>query len=203
MAIIATNSASGNYTLIEAGNYPGRCVQMIHIGTIEENIQGTIKKLNKVRLTWELPTELKDGEEGKPAIISKEFTLSLNEKATLRKYLASWRGRDFTEEQAKEFDLTVLIGIAGLVNIIHKPNKDGSKIYAEIGSISPMPRGMICDPQINTSKILSYDDFDEEFFNSLPDYLKDKVRSSDEYKAMTAPCETYVHEGVLESDVPF
>jgi len=190
MSIIATNAGGGGFTPIDAGNYPARCYQMIHIGTIEETIQGQVKRLNKVRLTWELPTEMKEWKEGegeKPAIISKDFTLSMNEKATLRKYLASWRGKDFSEEEAKSFDVTRLLGKACLVNVIHKPSKDGSKTYAEIGSISPLPKGMTCPDQFNPSAELSYDNFDYALFESLPDFIKDKVKSSDEYKAMKHP----------------
>jgi hypothetical protein len=207
MPIIATNSGGGGFTPIEAGNYPARCYQMIHIGTIEENIQGNIKKLNKVRLTWELPTEMKEWKEGegeKPAIISKDFTLSMNEKATLRKYLASWRGKDFTEEEAKAFDVTKLLGKACLLNVIHKPSKDGSKTFAEIGSISPLPKGMTCADQINPTGVLSYDSFDYSLFESLPDFIKDKVKSSDEYKAMAHPNATQAVTTTDEDDeLPF
>ena len=58
MAIIATSNGGTSYEPIPSGSYPARCYSMIHLGTIEENILGTVKKLNKVRITWELPTEL-------------------------------------------------------------------------------------------------------------------------------------------------
>lgn len=206
MAIIASSSGGGNFTPIEAGNYAARCVQMIHIGTVEETIQGKIKMLNKVRLTWELPTEMKEFKEGegeKPLTISKEFTLSLSDRATLRKYLASWRGKDFTEDQAKAFDITVLVGVPGLLNVIHKTSKDGSKVYAEVGTITPLMKGMECPPQINPSKILSYDGFDYALFDSLPDFIKDKMKSSDEYKAMAHPQEVNATGSVSEEDLPF
>ena len=108
MAIIATSNGGTSYEPIPSGSYPARCYSMIHLGTIEENILGTVKKLNKVRITWELPTELKvfkeeNGEQ--PHVISKEFTLSLHEKATLRNFLKNWRGKDFTEDEAKAFDI--------------------------------------------------------------------------------------------------
>lgn len=206
MAIIATNNGGSNYSPIEAGNYTARCFQMVHIGTVEETIQGQTKRLNKVRLTWELPTELKEYKEGegeKPAIISKEFTLSLNEKATLRKYLASWRGKDFTEEQAKSFDIEALIGKPCMLNVIHKASKDGTKTYAEIGSISPLPKGLVCDPPINQPTVLSYDKFDEALFESLPDFVKDKVKSSEEYKALSAPHSTDTLHDEDEDLLPF
>jgi hypothetical protein len=56
MAIIAEKSGS-SYFLIEAGSYAARCYSMVHIGTIEEEFNGEKKKRNKVRLTWEIPSE--------------------------------------------------------------------------------------------------------------------------------------------------
>lgn len=208
MAIIASNNGGGNYTPIEAGNYPARCIQMVHIGTILEEIMGVKKTLNKVRLTWELPTELKEYKEGegeKPALISKEFTLSLNEKATLRKYLASWRGKDFTEEEAKAFDLEKLIGKPCLLNVIHKQSKDGTKTYAEISSVSPLAKGMVCDDQITPSTVLSYDNFDYALFETLPDFIKDKIKTAVEYIELTHPQNANVATGANDddSDLPF
>ncbi len=52
MPITATNKGGSSYEPIPAGAYPARCYSMIHIGTIEENILGQTKKLNKVRITW-------------------------------------------------------------------------------------------------------------------------------------------------------
>lgn len=209
MAIIATNTGGTSYEPIASGSYAARCYSMIHLGTIEETILGTVKKLNKVRVTWELPTELKvfkeeNGEQ--PQVISKEFTLSLHEKATLRNFLKNWRGKDFTEDEAKSFDIEKLIGAPCMVNITHKQSKDGSKTYAEIGSISPMPKGLVCPPQINQSFIFTYDNFDSAKFSTLPDYLKNKMINSDEYKlAVTGGQEHESHKGIEdeETDLPF
>lgn len=189
MPIIAANKGT-HHEPIPAGNYVARCFQMIQIGTVEENIMGTMKILNKVRLGFELPTETKVFKEEhgeQPFVISKEFTLSLHEKATLRKMLESWRGKGFTEDQAKSFDITVLAEKPCMLNIIHKPSKDGSKVYAEISSISSMPKGLQCPPQVNPTVILSYDNFNDEIFNSLPDFIKDKMKKSTEYHNMTNP----------------
>ena len=125
MAINATNSGTQR-ELIPAGNYIARCYQMIEIGTVEEIIIGEKKTLRKVRIGWELPDELRvfNPEKGEqPCVISQEFTLSMNEKANLRKMLASWRGKDFTEDEARCFDISKLLGVPCMLNIIHKPSK--------------------------------------------------------------------------------
>lgn len=190
MAINATNNGTKR-ELIPAGNYIARCYQMIEIGTVNEIIMGTPKQLTKVRIGWELPTEKRVFDEAKgeqPLVISKEYTLSLNEKSNLRKMLASWRGKDFTEDEAKCFDITVLVGIPCMLNIIHKPKKtDATQIFEEIGSISAMPKGVRPPEAINKNFVLSYDNFDEEKFNSLPDFIKQKMQGSLEYTALKTP----------------
>ncbi len=207
-AIYATNTATKR-ELIPAGNYVATCYQMIHLGTIEEFFNGEAKEQNKVRIGWELPTELKVFKEEKgeqPLVIGKDYTLSMHEKSNLRKTLASWRGKDFTEEEARRFDITALIGKPCMLNIIHKQGvKDPSQTYEEIGSISPLPKGFQAPAQINKTQILTYSKWDEETFNALPDFIKDKMKKSNEYSALKHPAHTTVngngHEE--ENDLPF
>jgi len=209
MAIIASSSGT-TYEPVEAGNYMARCVGMIHIGTVKETVMGTEKELNKVRLYFELPTELKlfreeNGEQ--PYILSKEFTLSLSEKANLRKFLDAWRGRSFTDAEIKGFDITVLIGVTCMLNVIHKQSKNSPPaIYAEIASVARIPKGMECPKQITNTTILSYDDWDEQVFNSLPEFVREKIVKSQEYKAMNSPNAvemTVQHEEEEDNDLPF
>lgn len=209
MAINATNNGTPR-ELIPSGNYIARCYQMIEIGTVVDVINGQAKTLTKVRIGWELPTELKvfkeeNGEQ--PRVISKEYTLSMNEKSNLRKMLASWRGKDFTEEEAKCFDITKLLGIPCMLNVIHKPKKtDASKMYEEIGSVSPMPKGVPCPEQINKTLLLSYDDFDHARFDALPDFIKTVMRTSEEYKKIMNPQENHISANDITEpldDLPF
>lgn len=199
MPIIAANNSQPR-ELIPAGNYLGRCYQMIEIGTVKEIIMGVEKVLTKVRIGWELPTELKVFNEEKgeqPRVISKEFTLSLHEKSALRTVLKSWRGKDFTEAEAKAFDITKLLGVPCMINIIHKPGKsDPSKIYEEISGITGVPKGINVPEQINKTICLSYDNFDQALFDSLPDFIKDKMKGSVEYAAMKQPESIHHYEPV-------
>jgi len=195
MAINATNSGTQR-ELIPAGNYIARCYQMIEIGTVDEVIMGETKTLRKVRIGWELPEETRVFNEEKgeqPFVISQEFTLSMNEKANLRKMLASWRGKDFTEEEAKCFDISKLLGVACMLNVIHKPSKkDPTKIYEQIGSVSPLPKSVKAPDQVNKIIKLEYDNFDWDVFNSMPDFIKTKMRSSTEFASMQQPEHTSI-----------
>ncbi len=201
-----TNSAPKE--LIPSGNYIARCYQMIQIGHVKELILGEVKTLNKVRIGWELPTETKvfNPEKGEqPFVISEEYTLSMHEKSNLRKMLASWRGKDFSIEESASFDITKLLGVPCMVNIIHKPAKsDPSRMYQKIGSVSPLAKGVTCPVQSNPTTVLQYDNFDFTFFESLPDFIKDKIKGSEEYIKMQSPAQTiFTAEDDPSNDLPF
>ena len=208
MAIIAKNTGSAR-ELIPAGTYAARCYQMIEIGTVQETILGTEKILTRVRIGWELPTErrvFKEENGEQPFVVSKEFTLSMNEKSTLRKFLESWRGKGFSDDEAKAFDITKLLGVPCMMNIIHKKSKDGQKTYEEIASVMPMPKGMICPDQETKTLLLSYDSFDWNVFNNLPDFIKDKMKGSVEFAAMQQPNAIHADTPALNEiidDLPF
>ena len=185
MAIIATTTESKNKVLAPIGNHVARCVQMIHLGTTEQEFQKETKKLNKVRLVWELVDESysfeKDGEQKEVNfLIGKDYTLSMHEKSSLRKDLQSWRGKPFTEEEAKAFDITKLLNIPCMLNIIHKEIASGGA-YANISGISTMPKKMVADNA--TTEIVEFN-FDDKFYvlDTLPEWLQNKIKESDEYK---------------------
>lgn len=186
MAITAKKSETFERELIEAGNYVARCYRMVEIGTVDEEFLGVKKQMHKVRIGWELPTELKtfNPEKGEqPCVIDKEYTLSLADKANLRKDLQSWRGKAFTDDEAEAFDITKLLGVPCMLNIIHvQGKKDPTKTYQAIGSVSPMPKGLICPPQVNETFVFDFENFDEMKFNSLPDFLKEQIAKTPEYR---------------------
>lgn len=164
---------------------------MVHIGTVEDEYQGQKRFVNKVRITWELPTEMKvfNPEKGEqPQAISREFTLSMHEKSTLRAFLTSWRGKGFSEEEAKAFDVSKLVGVPCMLSIVHEPSKaDPTRVRDKISGISTVMKGVTMPPQINPSFVFELDRFDQAKFDSMPDWLKDKVRLSQEYRAIVSP----------------
>jgi hypothetical protein len=193
MSIIAEKKEGGNFIQVEPGMYAARCYSMIEIGTIETEFNGEKKKQQKVSITWELPTEtaiFHDEKGPEPFVVSKKYTLSMHEKANLRKDLESWRGKGYTDKEAEKFDITRLLGQPCNLNVIHVPAKEAGKTYVQIASISPLMKGQECPPQVNPMRVLSYDEFNWEVFESLSDYMKDQIRSSDEFKSMQEPNQT-------------
>ena len=178
---------------------------MIQIGTIIDPTFQTPRSL--VRITWELPKERKvfkeeNGEQ--PYSISKEYTISMNEKANLRKDLESWRGKAFTEKEAESFDITKLLGVAGLLNVIHKQGKNGNT-YAVVSGISPVPKGMECPPQENKTFELSYSAWDDKKFAGLTEFIKEKMQQTAEFKSIVEGTQTVGDEPVKDDSdsLPF
>lgn len=210
MPITAQNTGK-TFELVPAGNHIARCFQMIEIGTMTEEVMGKPKRLYKVRVTWELPNEKKvfDAAKGEqPFSISKKYTLSMHEKSNMRKDLESWRGKGFTEDEAKSFDITKLLGVPCMLNVIHKTSQGGNQ-YAAISGISPLPKGFLCPQQVNSTFVLSYDDVDwDSKFNALPDYVKELIQATPEFhKRLNAGHNDVGDEPVIagaqDDDLPF
>lgn len=170
------------------GTFPARCYQMIQIGTIKEEFKKDTKWISKVRIGFELPTELKifDEEKGEqPFVISQEYSLSMSTKSKLKAMLESWRGETFSKEEMKGFDITEMVGEPCLINISHKESESGN-MYAQITSVTPLVKGMEVPKLINDPVIVSFDqdDFIDEL-EKLPDFLREKIKRSKEYMRMT------------------
>lgn len=189
MGIVAKNSGFTR-ELVPAGNYIARCYKMIEIGTVAEVVMGQTKTLHKVRIGWELPTETKVFDQARgeqPLVIDQEYTLSMNEKSNLRKMLESWRGKAFTEKEAEAFDITALLGKPCMLNIIHKQNKSGTNTYEQIAGVTAVVKGMQVPEQVSKTFVLSYDGWNQDLFDSLPEFIRTKMQSSLEYAAMKNP----------------
>lgn len=137
MPIIATAGDSKTYTPAPAGSHQAVCVDVIDKGILEVTYAGKTKKQHKVSLAWQIE-ELRD--DGKRFLVYKRYTLSLNEKATLRHDLESWRGRAFTDAELAGFDVETVIGVNCLLNVQHKTVAD--KTYANVTAVMATPKGM-------------------------------------------------------------
>jgi hypothetical protein len=137
MSIIATAGTKSTFEPAPPGLHQGVCVDVIDMGMLEVTFSGTTKKQHKIRLAFQLNTDMDDG---KPFLVQKRYTLSLHEKASLRKDLESWRGRPFTEEEGLGFDVETVIGANAQVNV-QQIQRDG-ETYANIISLVPLAKGM-------------------------------------------------------------
>ena len=175
----------GSRQIAPEGAHVARCYQIIDKGTTFDEKWGNKKR--KVQFLFELPLETAVFSEDKgeqPFYVKTVFNLSMGEKASLRKFVESWVGKKMTDAQAADFDIIKLLGHPGMVNIAHNGKDD--RTYANIMSISPLPKGMGCPPAIN--ELLAYDttEHNDAVFNKLPEFLQDDIRKSDEWIARTS-----------------
>jgi hypothetical protein len=211
MALYASENTTVR-TPAPSGTHMGRCYGVIDLGTHINPQHGS--KARKILLQWELPTETHVFDEKKgaePFVVSRQFSLSLNEKGALRPFLTAWRGRDFTPEELNKFDISKLGGLPCLVTVIHK--RDGDKVYANVSQVAALPKAMgECPPSHNKLTILSLDeDYDARVFEALPDWIKKKIQESPEYKSLsgerdfsqTGDSGQSYHADMDNDDVPF
>ena len=202
LSVNAGSGGGGDFEQVPAGTFAARCYQIIDLGHQTFEWKGEAKVAPKVRITWELNEPMKDG---RPFSISKEYTASIGEKANLRKDLEAWRNRKFTAQELSNFSLENVLGAPCLLGIVHVPSKDGTKTYANLGSIMALPKGMECPELVNPAVKFDIGTFDQKVFESLTNYVQKKILMSKELEEGGIPQSTSSHdEPVIESDeVPF
>jgi hypothetical protein len=168
-------------------------VAVYDLGTQEGGDFWKGKKMQrKAYIEWEIQDERIELErDGKtvnlPRTPRQKYTLSLNEKATLRKHLDSWRGRPFTAEELDGFDILKLIGANCYLNIIHEAAKDNSgKVYANIASITPL---MKKDAKLAPESRTVFFSFDDGQLpgEEVPEWIRKIMADSPEYRAIAYP----------------
>lgn len=135
MPIMASKGTS--YPVCPAGSHVGICVDVVDLGMVKSNYAGKIKTQHKVRIVWQTG-ELR--EDGKPFLVNKRYTLSLHDKASLRKDLESWRGRPFSDSELDGFDLEALLGAAAMLSVVQVAQQ--GSVYANVTAIMRPPKGM-------------------------------------------------------------
>lgn len=165
---------------IPEDTYPAVCVGLYDIG--EQFNEKYDKAQKKVVITWELIGATYQDEVGneRNKVVSKTFTASLHKQAKLRQILKSWRGKEFTPEELEGFDLKNILGAPCLVQIIHA-ERDGL-MYANVGSVTKLPKSFGAIEHQNEPICFDIADIEEEKLNSLPEWIREKVKQSSEYQ---------------------
>lgn len=174
-------NSGGDFTPPPAGTHLAVCYRLIDLGTQMQEYQGQTKTLRKIMLSWELPDERM--EDGRPFTISQRYTYSSHEKATLRQHLEAWRGMRFKDSDFGPggFDIKNILGKACLLSIVYT-EKDG-KSYANISSLSKLPKGMTASTPENPVVYLTLDpsEFKRDVFDGLSDGIKGVIKKSPEF----------------------
>lgn len=197
MAIKLSNKGGNDLPPIPADTHQAVCYGVVDVGTHQPK-NPAHKPTRKLILLFELPFERADfGEKGNlPRGISCTLTQSLSDNAILRKFLKSWRGRDFTAQELEGFDPRQLIGANCNLVISNNPSADGTKTFANIDGILPLrkekkdPRTQAvieaAQPKVAQENQSLYFSLDEQdltnlkFPANMPSWIQAKVSFSKE-----------------------
>ena len=205
---LTISDKGGDYESLDAGRYKAICFKIIDAGTRLESFKGgKPKPRTLVWLYWEV-THVQmgdDGEEfwdevrmedGRRFSISKKYTASMNDGATLYKELKSWRGKAFTDEDLAGFDITKLLGKTCEFEVVTYQKNDGGTGTAVDGIYKP-EGGVKASDTENDQVIFDLDVYCREFtgesdaaskemcdvWDDMPDWMKEMIEESMEVKA--------------------
>lgn len=135
-----------NIPTLEAGVHHAVLVGLFDIGTQTSNYLGKETTKRKCVIVWELVgqriqgTDPNTGEAyDRPRTISQRYTLSMGDKARLRRDVEAVRGKRLTKEEVAQFDLTALLGMNAQLQTTNE-EKDG-KTYTNIQSVMALMKG--------------------------------------------------------------
>lgn len=184
--IITAPRSSTQRTLVSEATHPARVIGFIQMGTAEDTYEGQKKMFNKIRITWEFPEEthvFKDDEDAKPLVHSQEYTFSMHKKSKLRPIIEGIIGTSLSDAEAYSFNIASIMNLPCLVSIKHGKSQSGA-LYAKVASTSKLMKGQIVKEAFNPITMLTFQKWNQELFDSLPSFIKEKIVRSDEYKLM-------------------
>ena len=187
--------------LIPQGLQDAICYLVVDLGTQV----GNYGPKRQVMIGWEFPDNRIEYEDGsKPMVKTVTLTLSLHEKANLRKLAEGWRGAKFTQDDLRKgFDISKMLGVNCQIQILHE-TKDSGTTYDNVAAVLPPKSGK--PTVVNTENAHLYFSFDDgmEIPTGLYEWIVEKIKNSDEYNniGMEEPDGPDVPD-YDESDIPF
>lgn len=173
---------------VDEGTYPARFVQIIDLGVQPQRpYKGEDKPpAPEVMLTYEFLDEFLHDEDGneditKPRFYSESITVH-NLKADLAKSTKRYKVLDPDLKYGGDF--TAVLGAPVMVTLVHRPNKnDAERPYVNVHSITPMsPKQAARAPElVNKTKVFDLDNPDLDVFESLSDWVRDKIKNNLHY----------------------
>jgi hypothetical protein len=191
MSSFIVEDKGGSFESTPPGMHLARCYRIIDLGTQKSEYMGISKALHKIMLGWEIhgtdeynvPLKMKDG---RPFSVFKNYTFSWSEKANLRIDLQSWRGKAFSQEEMRRFDLKNVLGAWCMLNVIEKLGTD-NKMYVNIENVAPVPpmiKNAGFPMGVNPNEMFTLSEPDMTMFQSFRDNLKKKIMASPEWNKL-------------------
>jgi hypothetical protein len=131
---IMARKKSGNFKPAPEGLHQAVCCDVWEPFDVEDHFNAG-QLVTQTRIVWQI--DVQDEEHQRPFEVSQIYRLSLHEKSKLCQHLEAWRGRKFTSDEKKGFDLENLIGVNCQLQVVHNV-KDGGDVYANIQAVVPI-----------------------------------------------------------------
>ncbi len=203
---------SGSYELAPAGQHTAVCYGVYDLGHQQKKKYGTDEFEPKriIRFVWELVGEEGKMADGKPFVVSREYNATYHPKGMLRKHIEAWRGKRFeSEAELRNFSAEKVIGKPCLLTVVHS---SGERVYANVENITQLPKAMLqsIPKKIHNEFVeFSFEPFNQSVFDSLPDFLKEKIKKSPEYQQEMVragnghPVKTSEGVETIDDEIPF
>lgn len=206
MPIIASDRGGGKeFKKVPPGAHFAICNMVVDCGLQE----GFGKKpQHKIYIRWEVPDERvtweKDGKshEG-PCSIGNFYTLSLSDRAILRKDLENWRGRAFTADELKGFDIETVLGKPCQVMVTHTEDGKYANITGVMGVSKDQRERARTAKAENPLIAFSIATSTDSDFKKLPEWLQNKINERIEMKDVKPQPEATKVVDDFDDDIPF
>lgn len=203
---------------IPDGKYPARLLQIIQIGSqrFENKTTGKEWFSPQVLIGFELPSLTYENRDGETVsnIKSATYFLSLNPSKNgvvgLREIIDGLRGSaEYTEDELEKFDISSFLGKECMVTLSGVESK--GVVYQNVTGVEPCDftkNGLVL-PALRTPIIVTVDDFKDLDSLVLPEWIKEKIMKSEEWKNQNAtpamPNGQFAEEAeeIKLEDVPF
>lgn len=183
--MVSEKSNSNKIPPLADGTYPAVCYLLADIG-MQYNARFE-RKNRQVVLGWEIVGETVtiDGKE-KPRTFYNTYTASLDAKSKLRATLKAWRGRDFTPDELKQFDLRNICGVPCFLTLTTTVKDDGTQ-YSSLAGVAKLPKGFPAPVGTLGTIVYDIDESDPKDIALLPDWVQRKITESESYQERIAP----------------
>ena len=179
------NGSGGDFELPSDEPQPAVLIGIIDVG----QQTGQFGKSRKGVFVWELTGEERKTD-GTPFILAHKFTLSMNEKSNLYKFVKAWR-KDVKD--GEDYDVAGLLGLKAVLNIELKSGQGekGDRTYLNIlGANKPAKGQTVGDPENDPLlwEIEGGSELPEQKWipNLFGKPIQEMIRESDEWKAREA-----------------
>ncbi|MCD7829741.1 MAG: hypothetical protein LUG58_04815 [Clostridiales bacterium] len=169
---------------VEPGTYLAICVGVFDLGEQQTEYKKKTHYVNQAMFAFEIPAKtIEIDGEMKPRQLSRTFAVSTSKKGNLRKFISSWTGISFTDDAFRDFDTDTLLGSAAMIQVVL--NDTGE--YSNIDSIMKLPEGMPAPTTKTRLMAFDIDEWDQEVFDALPEWVQEKIKKSTQYQKRHAP----------------